>query len=308
LLPLSSMSEIKYTDVRCKQISCLVNVLRSAGQQLTSDQWPTVIEIVRSVVGGKLNYDSVLVIQSYEAVALMIADFLEILPLDCIQLLVETDAKYGSQQSELNISLSALGQLWTISDFVYRKSPKLSQKESETIWLVLYNCLSELCVDVRPPVRKSACQTLLQTIASHGVALKPTTWKHMIWKVLFPMLDKVRALTRSASTTRTDSSALGASNILIHHSRDTESKQWAETSVQTLSGVVKIFNAQRTLLRTLDDFPSILSTLLHYIEYLSASDNGEITLAALKSFQELLLGRMLPSHAYETSKKDRTAK
>ncbi|CAG9532872.1 unnamed protein product [Cercopithifilaria johnstoni] len=306
LLPLSSMSEIEYTDVRRKQIECLVNVLQSAGQQLTSDQWPTVIETVRVVVAGKLSYDEVLVKQSYEAVALMITDFLEILPFHCIQLLVETDAKYGAQQCELNISLSALGQLWTISDFVYRKSPKLSQKESETIWLVLYNCLSELCVDVRPPVRKSACQTLLQTIAAHGLALKPDTWKHMVWKILFPMLDKVRALTLSASTTRTDSSALGASNILIHHSRDTESKQWAETSVQTLSGVVKIFNAQRTLLLALDDFPAIWATLLHYIEYLAASDNSEMTLAALKSFQELLLGR-IPSQGYEMSKRERFA-
>lgn len=73
---------------------------------------------------------------------------------------------------------------WTISDFVYRNSPKISQKESETIWLVLYSCLSELCVDVRPPVRKSACQTLLQTIVAHGLALKPETWQHMVWKVL----------------------------------------------------------------------------------------------------------------------------
>ncbi|KAM3726618.1 Protein MON2 [Dirofilaria immitis] len=74
---------------------------------------------------------------------------------------------------------------------------------------------------------------------------------HKQMQILFPMLDKVRALTLSASTTRTGTSALGASNILIHHSRDTESKQWAETSVQTLSGVVKIFNAQRALLLTL---------------------------------------------------------
>ncbi|EFO21823.2 hypothetical protein LOAG_06662 [Loa loa] len=306
LSPLSLMSENEYIDVRRKQIECLLNVLQSAGQQLTSDQWPTVIEIVHVVVAGKLSYDEVLVKQSYEAVALMITDFLEILPFHCIQLLVETDAKYGSQQCELNISLSALGQLWTISDFVYRKNPKLSQKESETIWLVLYNCLSELCVDVRPPVRKSACQTLLQTIAAHGLALKSATWKHMIWKILFPMLDKVRALTLNASTTRTDSSPLGASNILIHHSRDTESKQWAETSVQTLSGVVKIFNAQRTLLLALDDFPTIWATLLHYIEYLAASDNSEMTLAALKSFQELLLGR-IASQGYEMGKRERFA-
>ncbi|VDN06425.1 unnamed protein product [Thelazia callipaeda] len=301
LSPLSSMSEIEYVDVRRKQIECLLIVLQSAGQQFTADQWPTVIDTVRVVVEGKLWFafnvfiiyscDEVLVKQSYEAISLIITDFLDTLPLNCIQLLVETDAKYGSQQCELNISLSALGQLWTISDFVYRNSLKLHQKDCETIWLVLYNCLSELCVDIRPPVRKSACQTLLQTIAAHGLALKLVTWKHMIWKVIFPMLDKVRALTRSASTTRTDSSALGASNILIHHSRDTESKQWAETSVQTLSGVVKIFNAQRALLLALDDFPAIWTTFLHYIEYLAASGNCEMTLAALKSFQELLVGK-----------------
>lgn len=48
------MSEIEYTDVRRKQIECLVNVLQSSGQQLTCDQWPTVIETVRVVVAGKL--------------------------------------------------------------------------------------------------------------------------------------------------------------------------------------------------------------------------------------------------------------
>lgn len=91
------------------------------------------------------------------------------------------------------------------------------------------------------------------------------------------MLDKVRTLTLSASTTRTDSSALGASNILIHHSRDTESKQWVETSVQTLSGVVKIFNAQRTLLLALGWFTlfflDVLAAIISYFESGSKSAN-----------------------------------
>uniref|UniRef100_F1KQN5 Monensin-resistant 2 n=1 Tax=Ascaris suum TaxID=6253 RepID=F1KQN5_ASCSU len=292
LAPLQSMCEVEFVDVRRRQIECLVEVLQWAGQQLCAEQWPVIIEIIRAVVAGPHSFDDALIRQSYDTLALVIADFLDILPFSCAKMLIETDAKYGAQQCELNISLSALGQLWTISDFVYRKSPKLSDEESETIWLVLYNCLSELCVDPRPPVRKSACQTLLQTIAAHGLALKANTWKHMIWKILFPMLDKVRALTRSASTVRTDSAALGASNILIHHSRDTESKQWAETSVHTLSGVVKIFNAQRSLLLGLEDFASAWTTLLQYIEYLAASDNNEMSLAALKSFQEVLLGRV----------------
>lgn len=45
------------------------------------------------------------------------------------------------------------------------------------------------------------------------------------------MLDRVKQLTNSASTQRnSNTTALGASNIMIHHSRDTESKQWAETT------------------------------------------------------------------------------
>lgn len=136
----------------------------------------------------------------------------------------------------------------------------------DNIWLVLYTCLSELCVDNRPPVRKSACDTLLQTVAAHGHALNTDVWAQMIWKVsvvtyaiqtnpyiqiMFPMLDNVQQRTRTAPTGRVDSSSLGASNIMIHHSRDTEAKQWAETTVKTLSGVVKIFNAQRSQLLAL---------------------------------------------------------
>uniref|UniRef100_A0A0N5A8N7 Protein MON2 homolog n=1 Tax=Syphacia muris TaxID=451379 RepID=A0A0N5A8N7_9BILA len=291
LSPLLSLCEIEYPDVRKKQMECLMSLLQSAGQQLTAEQWPTVIEIVASIVSSRFTFEESLIKQSYEAVALIVTDFLDVLSLQCVQMLVETDAKYGAQQRELNISLSALGQLWTISDYIYRKSSKLSDEESDRIWLVLYNCLSELCVDARPPVRKSACQTLLQTINAHGRALKPTTWKHMLWKILFPMLDKVRAITRNASNVRTDSTALGASNILIHHSRDTEYKQWAETSVQTLNGIVKIFNTQRNLLIAFGNFDASWSTLLQYIEYLALSDNPEMSLAGLRNFQEVLLGR-----------------
>jgi hypothetical protein len=206
-------------------------------------------------------------------------------------MIVETDAQYGLQQININISLASVGLLWDISDHVNREASKHETAQVEQMWLVLYNCLSELCVDSRPPIRKSACDTFLQTIAAHGHALNSRTWSHMIWKILFPMLDKVRAETRSASTQKTSGAGLGATNILIHHSRDTESKQWAETTVRTLGGVVKIFNAQRNILLTLDNFGSCWKNLLSYIEYVAGTDNSEMSLAALKNFQELLFGR-----------------
>lgn len=46
-------------------------------------------------------------------------------------------------------------------------------------------------------------------------------------QVLFPLLDKVRQLSDSASTDKVDQGG----NILIHHSRNTHQKQWAETQV-----------------------------------------------------------------------------
>ena len=45
--------------------------------------------------------------------------------------------------------------------------------------------LSDLCVDERAAVRKSASQTLFSTISAHGTLLQQETWKDVLWKVSF---------------------------------------------------------------------------------------------------------------------------
>ncbi|CAG2059446.1 unnamed protein product, partial [Timema podura] len=104
------------------------------------------------------------------------------------------------------------------------------------------------------------------------------------FQVLFPLLDKVRSLSNSASNEKVDTGG----NILIHHSRNTAQKQWAETQVLTLSGAARVFNTKRQLLQTLGDFPRAWSLLLEFIENSSLSKNNEVSLAALKAFQEIL--------------------
>ena len=52
-------------------------------------------------------------------------------------------------------------------------------------------------------------------------------------QILFPLLTKVNSLAGSAST----SSQSGS--IMMHHSRDTAHKQWAETQVLILTGVAR---------------------------------------------------------------------
>jgi ABC-type transporter Mla MlaB component len=112
----------------------------------------------------------------------------------------------------------------------------LNMPHFDRLWMCLYARLGDLCVDPRPAVRKSAGQTLLTTISAHGNLLNPPTWQAVLWQVLFPLLDKVRTLSSCASSEKVDTSG----NILIHHSRNTAQKQWAETQVLTLSGVSKV--------------------------------------------------------------------
>lgn len=191
---------------------------------------------------------------------------------------------------------------WNISDYFHQNQGKLNQTLTDDnavlpnfpgtlnmpgfdkLWMCLYTRLGELCVDNRPAARKSAGQTLFSTISAHGGLLKQPTWQAILWQVLFPLLDRVRTLSNSASSEKVDAGG----NILIHHTRNTAQKQWAETQVLTLSGVARVFNTKRQLLQALGDFPRAWSILLEFIENAALSKNNEVSIAALKSFQEIL--------------------
>lgn len=68
--------------------------------------------------------------------------------------------------------------------------------------------------------------------------------------MLFHLLNRVRTSSTTADKEKIES---GGGNILIHHSRDTAEKQWAETWVLTLAGVARIFNTRRYLLQQLGE-------------------------------------------------------
>ena len=155
--------------------------------------------------------------------------------------------------------------------------------------MVLYSRLGQLCVDQRPAVRKSACQTLFCTIASHGSILSVDLhWKDLVWNVLFPLLEQVRHNTSTASRER--EKIANHPTFMMHHSRDTAEKQWAETSVLTLAGVTRVFNSKCWILMKLanDEFHKMWLFLLNIIENLALSHNSEIALSALRGFHELL--------------------
>ncbi|XP_021343975.1 protein MON2 homolog isoform X2 [Mizuhopecten yessoensis] len=298
LSPLQELSNILQSDIRQRQLECVLQILHNNGDTLLHG-WPLMLGVIGAVNN---NQGEKLIQTAFQSLQLVVTDFLPIIPCMYLQVCVEVAAKFGLQNQELNISLTAIGLLWNVADFFYQnrqrintdldkdmtdaEKKKLGMPAFDALWMCLFMKLGQLCVDERPAVRKSAGQTLFSTISAHGGLLHKETWKRVLWQVLFPLLEKVQKLSSTASNVK-DEAATG--NILIHHSRDTAEKQWAETRVLTLAGVARTFNSKRKTLQTIaGDFPRAWSLLLEYIEYSALCLNAEVSLAALKSFQEIL--------------------
>ncbi|XP_072124342.1 protein MON2 homolog isoform X2 [Mobula birostris] len=308
LNPLKELSNIAQSDIRQKQLECVLQILQNEGDSL-GPGWPLVLGVIGAI---RNDQGESLIRTAFQCLQLVVTDFLPTMPSTCLQIVVDVAGSFGLQNQELNISLTSIGLLWNISDYFFQrgetiekeleKEEAMLQKQAkekgvplhrpfhpappfDCLWLCLYSKLGELCVDLRPAVRKSGGQTLFSTVGAHGTLLQHATWHTVLWKVLFPLLDRVRESSTTADKEKIES---GGGNILIHHSRDTAEKQWAETWVLTLAGVARIFNTRRYLLQSLGDFSKAWDVLLDHIQSAALSKNSEVSLAALKSCQEIL--------------------
>ena len=81
-----------------------------------------------------------------------------------------------------------------------------------------------------------------------------------------PLLEQVKYFTSTASRERDKHP--NNPNFLMHHSRDTAEKQWAETSVLTLSGVTRVFNSKYSVLIKLsqEEFHKMWLFLLNILQ------------------------------------------
>lgn len=95
-------------------------------------------------------------------------------------------------------------------------------------------------------------------------------------------------MSSTAATVPPPSDTASQGKILMHHSRDTAEKQWDETRVLSLNGVARVFNTRRQLLASLDEFQRAWALLLEFIEAAALSKSAEVSLAALKSFLDIV--------------------
>ena len=298
LLPLKEISTSVHIDVRQKQLDSILQILHFCGDSLGSG-WPEILQMIGSATDDSTE---ALVRLGFRSVQLIISDYILSLPVSSLCDCIDVVAKYAEQTQDFNISLTAIGLLWSMADFMYqcqdklrpqltqlkkkghfKKHPKVSA--ADALWMVLFCKIGRLCMDSRPAVRKSAGQTLFSTLSAHWSTISNSTWHEVMWRVLFNLMDDVY---RACSLAPTDRAVSSSTSILMHHSRDTEEKQWQETSVLTLAGIARVFKTKRCVLLQMEDFESAWDKMLDYVQVSATNSSCEISRAALCSFEEIL--------------------
>jgi hypothetical protein len=191
--PVSSTVATDY-DVRSSGYQTLNQILESSGHSLEVG-WPTIFGMLNNVCkrpeGGRATPptaahrgDANLVRIAFPSLQLICTDFLSSLDNDAMRQCISCLGCFGQQQDDVNITLAAIGLLWSVSDAV--------QADSKDLWLFLLLELLELARDPRLEVRSSAMQTLFRCVELYGSTLDPQLWEDVFWKVIFPLLDGMR--------------------------------------------------------------------------------------------------------------------
>ncbi|KAI9277773.1 hypothetical protein BY458DRAFT_504032 [Sporodiniella umbellata] len=251
---------------------------------------------------------------------LICTDFLSLLSPECLRQCIATLGSFSMQSEDLNISLTAVGLLWNISDYIQTKRMEFIKQNStmdETLyselnsdqnltnadptspttygvlWMMLLLQLSHTCTDSRPEVRNGANQTLFRTISMNGQVLGSFLWESCIWKVLFPLLDSIKMSSiRASKMSHAQTASLGdhhdSSGFMLHHSRDTADKQWDETKVLILIGISSLFQSFLGDIYELESFAKAFTLLLAHLEDSCLRSSQEVALASIKSLKSII--------------------
>ncbi|KAF7805180.1 protein MON2-like protein isoform X1 [Senna tora] len=115
-------------DVRTGSLKILLHVLERHGEKLHFS-WPTILEMLRSVADLP---EKDLVTLGFQNLQAIMNDGLSTIPAECLQVCVNVTGAYSAQKTELNISLTAIGLLWTMTDFIAKGLVSESFEEKET--------------------------------------------------------------------------------------------------------------------------------------------------------------------------------
>ncbi|XP_028770763.1 protein MON2 homolog isoform X2 [Neltuma alba] len=230
-------------DVRVGSLKILLHVLERHGEKLHFS-WPNILEMLRSVADAP---EKDLVTLGFQNLQVIMNDGLSTIPADCLHVCVDVTGTYSAQKTELNISLTAIGLLWTMTDFIAKGLNKSSEEKEtgagsvvkpidsekmeeqalrvskdirdhatylydvdcEKLLFSVFSLLQNLGADERPEVRNSAVRTLFQTLGTHGQKLTKGMWENCLWNYIFPTLERASHMAATSSKDERQGKELG---------------------------------------------------------------------------------------------------
>lgn len=313
------------SDVHAGSLKILLHILERHGDKLCYS-WPNILEMLRSVAGSS---EKDLVTLGFQSLRVIMNDGLSTVPSEFLHVCIDVTGAYSAQKTELNISLTAIGLLWTSTDFIAKglfegptedkgretldhknvekieqtlntvkkanqQDPSITVAEHEKLLFSVFSLLQNLGADERPEVRNSAVRTLFQTLGSHGQKLSKSMWEDCLWNYVFTTLDRASHMAATSSKDEWHGKELGvrggkAVHMLIHHSRNTAQKQWDETLVLVFGGIARILRTFFPLLRSITNFWSGWESLLCFVKNSIANGSKEVALAAVGCLQSTVL-------------------
>ena len=278
-------------EARLGALNVLLSILRERGEKITSG-WRVVLSTLAAAANAPPAEGAVSL--GWSAVSVVVSDLLPHVPDGVLTEVTTTVAAYARQRHDLGTSLTAVGALWNASDFFGQRveemrSPQAGAFMAEMTIVPLFSALRDASVDPRPEVRNSGVRTLVNTLTSHGGKLAPRAWRDCLWHVFFPLLDEIRARAAAASDEEQDAT-VGSKDgervvMLVHHSRNTASKQWDETLTLSLGGVGKLARAHFPAVASLDGFDERWDAFLDFFVHSVANGAKETSLAAISALQ-----------------------
>ncbi|WWC65124.1 uncharacterized protein I303_107738 [Kwoniella dejecticola CBS 10117] len=190
---------------------------------------------------------------AFPSLQLICTDFLSALDLEAMRGCITCLGHFGQQLEDVNITLAAIGLLWTVSDAVQQTQAEGAMN----LWLYLLTELMELARDSRLEVRNSAMQTLFRCIEIYGSGLTSNLWLDVFNKVIYPLLDSTEA---------------GGD----------------ESSVLALTSVGNIFGSFMIPITKLDSFADIYQRFLDSVKKAWKDQPGNCATAGLKALERAL--------------------
>uniref|UniRef100_A0A3B5N060 Protein MON2 homolog n=1 Tax=Xiphophorus couchianus TaxID=32473 RepID=A0A3B5N060_9TELE len=266
LNPLKELSNVLHADIRQKQLECVLQILQSQGDSL-GPGWPLVLGVIGAI---RNDQGESLIRTAFQCLQLVVTDFLPTMPCTCLQIVVDVAGSFGLQNQELNISLTSIGLLWNISDYFFQRGEAITQ-ELEREEEALQKQALEMGETLNRPFH-------------------PAPPFDCLWLCLYAKLGELCVDPRPAvrkSAGQTLFSTIAAHGTLLQQPT-WHIVVWKVTGSKVPPVYYKPGGPPGFMYPPPGDFFEAWEVLLNHIQSAALSKNNEVSLAALKSFQEIL--------------------